>query len=126
MKTIEPQEQGDLDGFDTSAGVMAFIYAQCGVIGLRELLAMINCAQEDLLRDAEELQAVGLPVVEAIVREVAAAAPPERVSRCPYDEADAANYQSWQASYDRRLLSQAGKIAPPRKPYDPTGSGLAW
>jgi hypothetical protein len=38
------------------------------------------------------VQAVGLPVVEAIVREVAAAAPSERVLRCPYEPEDQANY----------------------------------
>jgi hypothetical protein len=91
-----------LEAFKTTASIMAFVYSQCGVIGLRELLSLIDCDQETLLRDAEELAAVGLPVVEGVVREIAAAAPSAREMSCPYLPEDRANYQSWQQSYDRR------------------------
>ena len=83
MATMTETAPDPMEAFKTTARIMAFIYAQCGVIGLRELLSLIDCDQETLLRDAEEFQAVGLPVVEAIVREVAAAAPSGRENVLP-------------------------------------------
>jgi hypothetical protein len=103
MATMTETAPDPMEAFKTTASIMAFVYAQCGVVGLRELLSLIDCDQETLLRDAEELKAVGLPVVEAIVREVAATAPSARELYCPYEPEDRANYQSWQQSYDRRI-----------------------
>jgi hypothetical protein len=80
-------QQDDFDGFDSSAGVMAFIYSEDGAEGLRALLALSACDQESLLRDVQELTEVGLPDVAAIVAEVAANTPPKQNPH-PEDTAD--------------------------------------
>ena len=70
----EPQED-DFDGFDSSAGIMAFVYSEDGAEGLQTLLALSASDQESLLRDVQELSEVGLPDVAAIVAEAADDAP---------------------------------------------------
>jgi hypothetical protein len=93
MQTTEPQDQDGLDGFDSPAGVMAYIYSKEGAEGLRQLLEMAPSDRESLERDAEELKAVGLPDVAAIVAEFAVGLPPEAN---PFDpETDAANWRDW-------------------------------
>jgi hypothetical protein len=86
----EPQED-DFDGFDSSAGVMAFVYSEDGAEGLRTLLALSASDQESLLRDVQELTEVGLPDVAAIVAEVAAQSPPKQNP----DAKDTANWRDW-------------------------------
>jgi hypothetical protein len=94
MTTTEPQEQDDvLDGFDSTAGVMAYIYSKEGAEGLRQLLEMAPSDRKSLERDAEELKAVGLPLVADIVLEFADRLP-ENAN--PFDpETDAANWRDW-------------------------------
>ena len=82
----EPQGD-DFDGFDSSAGVLAFVYSENGAEGLRALLALSACDQESLLRDVQELTEVGLPDVAAIVAEVATNTPPKQNPH-PEDTAD--------------------------------------
>jgi hypothetical protein len=84
------------------AAVLAFCHATFGEAGLRELLAMVDCDQEGLLRDAAELAEMGLLKASEIVMEAAADAPPAAVALCPYDEADTHNYQNWQRAYAHR------------------------
>lgn len=90
------EAKGDFDGFDTSAGVMAYVYSKEGAESLRVLLAMVAAERETLERDAQELLGIGLPDVAQIVLEAAADTPePE----CPFDEesADARDWVSRQA-----------------------------
>jgi hypothetical protein len=71
----EPQDQDDFDGFDSTAGVMAYAYSRQGSEGLHELLAEIDDDRESLERGAAELEQVGLPAVAAILQEYAGTAP---------------------------------------------------
>lgn len=105
--TMIEQAADDLDGFDSSAGVMAYVYSKEGAEGLRALLATLGAMRETLERDAAELQQVGLPDVAQIVLEAASDAPPEAIALCPYDPEDRCNYQSWHAAYQRRQLRLA-------------------
>jgi hypothetical protein len=101
MATNEPHEEQDLDGFDSTAGVMAFIYAKEGAEGLKALLALLGAEREMLERDAQELIDVGLPDVAAIVAEAAGSAPSE-AELCPFDpETDQANHWDWHCRRER-------------------------
>jgi hypothetical protein len=83
--TTEPQKQDDdLDGFDSTAGILAYIYSKEGAEGLRQLLEMAPSDRESLERDAEELKAVGLPEVTAIVLEFAEAIRSRADEVCPH------------------------------------------
>jgi len=42
------------------------------------------------------------PEVAAIVLEAAASALPANILHCPYADTDTHNYESWQASYQRK------------------------
>jgi hypothetical protein len=108
----ETEEFGPFDAFDDCSSMFAFIHFTYGEAGLAELLEAMGSDQESFERYASELEAVGLPNVAAIVLEYAADALPERVLRCPYSPNDRANYECWQASYDRGLLMKSGRILP--------------
>lgn len=99
----ERPEQDDFGGFDTSAGVMAFIHQKCGDDGLRQLLAEIGPDRDSLLKDAAELEAIGLFAVASIVAEIAANTPEPT---CPFPEGSA-NFRDWQRRY-----SNAGGFIP--------------
>ena len=96
MTTNEPQKQdNDFDGFDSTAGVMAFVYSKEGSEGLRALLTLLAADRESLLRDADELAVVGLPHVSDIVTEAAESAPKD-YGKCPHSEVDdPANWRNW-------------------------------
>ena len=80
---------------------------------LRRLLAEIGSDQESLIRYADELAEAGLTAVANILMEAAADALPGSAF-CPYAETDVHNFNSWQASYQRRQLMLSGRWAPPR------------
>jgi len=74
-------EDADLfDTADSAAAIQAFVYAEYGADGLKELLSLVEIDRESLERDAAELSAVGLPLPAEIVREHAALAPSARNS----------------------------------------------
>jgi hypothetical protein len=100
--TTEQEDPNPFDSFDSAASIMAFCRLHFGEDGLRGLLALIEADHESLERDAQELEAIGLPKVAAIVSEAAVQAPSE-LERCPYSPEDRCNYQSWMASYERRV-----------------------
>ena len=108
MPTITEIAPDPMEAFKTTASVMAYIHQVAGPEGLNELLAMIEIDQERLEQDAEELRAIGLETVAAIVAAFAADALPERVLHCPYAESDTANFQSWQSAYDNRQQKPKG------------------
>jgi hypothetical protein len=87
---------------DSVSAVMAYVHAKQGKKGLQALLAEITADQGSLQRDANELAAIGLPEVSAIVLEAAAIALPASVLHCLYEEADRHNFDNWQASHQRR------------------------
>src|ERR1700731_974069 len=101
-----------------AAAMMNYVFVRCGEDGLRELLARLIDPDEELIeelgftfkgydregleRDAAELLEMGLTRAADIVYEVAAAALLERELFCPYEPEDRANYERWNASFDRR------------------------
>jgi hypothetical protein len=87
----EAENQDDMDGFDSSAGVMAYIYSKEGAEALRALLALMAAEREMLERDAKELIEVGLPAVADIVLEAAANTPPKQN---PHPE-ETADWRDW-------------------------------
>jgi hypothetical protein len=95
-------EADPFDAFETTAAIMGYIFNKFGADGLQELLALIEHSQEGLWRDAEMLADAGLEEAADIVAAVAETAPSERVLHCPFDPQDHCNYESWQASYQRR------------------------
>jgi hypothetical protein len=110
-------EADAFDAFETIAGIEAYIFNKFGAQGLRALLALIELehSQEGLWRDAEMLADAGLNEAADIVLEVAETAVPERVLRCPYspdDPDDRANFDSWQASYERWHPSRSAALTP--------------
>src|SRR2546423_767754 len=69
-----PTMTEDADPFDTadsSAAILAFIHAEYGADGLKELLSLIDSDRESLERDAAELNGVGLAKPAQIVSEAA-------------------------------------------------------
>jgi hypothetical protein len=103
----------------TAAEIQAYIFRHYGEDGLRQLLAAIDSPEflaeidsdlrcfkgydrESLEAEAAELLEAGLLEAAAIVAEVATETLPEREVLCPYEPTDTANYERWQASYDRR------------------------
>jgi len=101
-----PQEPNPFDKADSPSAIMAYVHAKMGANGLRALLAEITADREALQRDANELAEVGLPGVAAIVTEAAANALPAHVMHCPYAETDIHNFQSWQASHQRKFANR--------------------
>jgi hypothetical protein len=93
---------GPFKDADSVSATMAYVHAKMGKDGLKALLSQVETDKETLERDAAELDAVGLPDVATIVMEAAANALPANILHCPYAEDDLHNYQSWQASYQRR------------------------
>lgn len=101
---IEPQapEPDPFAHANSPSAIMAYVFSKMGKDGLKALLSQAETDKESLERDAAELDAVGLPEVAAIVLEAAAGALPVHVMHCPYAETDTHNYDSWQASHQRR------------------------
>jgi len=81
---------------------MALVHNMFGDEGLREVLALTEIDQESLERDAKELEKAGLTRAAGIVMEAAETALPYNVLHCPYAKTDTHNYESWQASHQRR------------------------
>jgi hypothetical protein len=97
----------DLNPFDgavSCGAIYAAVYQECGADGLRYMLdgmlagsfndiegQPFTVSRESLERDAEELRAIGLPHVAALVMEAAGKAVPARILDCPFDPADTYN-----------------------------------
>jgi hypothetical protein len=97
-----PKEPDPFDKADSPSAIMAYVFSKMGKDGLKALLSQVEADKDSLERDAAELDAVGLAEVAAIVLEAAASALPASVMHCPYAEDDLHNFQSWQASHQRR------------------------
>jgi len=103
-------DPGPFKDADSASAIMPYVHAKMGANGLRALSAEITADRESLQRYANELTEVGLPDVATIVMETANGALLANVMHCPYAEDDLHNYQSWQASYQRKgALSQHSK-----------------
>jgi hypothetical protein len=101
----------DLNPFDGAVScraIYAAVYQECGADGLRYMLdgmlagsfndiegQPFTVSRESLERDAEELRAIGLPHVAALVMEAAGKAVPARILDCPFDPADTYNFNAW-------------------------------
>ena len=104
----ENEEANPFEAFDDVAAVLAFCHATLGEAGLRELLALVDCDQESLLRDAAELAEMGLLKASEIVAKAAADALPAAITLCPYSRDDRNNFECWNAAHQRRGLALKG------------------
>src|SRR5947207_961016 len=101
MTTIEP-ERDLFEGADSAASILAFVHAECGEAGLRQLPTMTDCDRESLERDALELEQIGLLRPAKIVLEHAQQSQAAIERWNPYPEHDHANYISWREGHLRR------------------------
>jgi hypothetical protein len=112
MTRINPDTGYDesLDDFPSSAAHIAYFYQTEGPEALPLLMAQLLAegifSRENFERDAAELEIMELSEIAEIVAEFIPDAVPERELLCPYKPDDRCNYESWQASYDRRKTNQ--------------------
>jgi hypothetical protein len=70
------EDLSPLDVFESASEIAAFVYAKFGGSALRQAFETADVDQEFLDRAAEELAAIGLGKVAAIVSSIAADKPP--------------------------------------------------
>ena len=102
--TEDDSDINPFSAFDTTADIYAFTYSEYGPDALRELLATVDCDQESLLRDAAELNSLGLNQAADIVKEASEDALPASELYCPYSPDDVYNHESWQRAFQRQQM----------------------
>ena len=104
LMTESDQDLNPFAAFDTTADIYAFTYSEHGPDALRELLATVDCDRESLLRDAAELNSLGLNQAADIVKEASEDPLPASELYCPYGPDDVYNHESWQRAFQRQQM----------------------